>query len=76
MKEIYKEIQEQALMDPFVSEKAREWQPDVTCDDPSDVSPHSSKPWAIDKLNIALAPQGWQRLVKRRGEGSTKFAVV
>jgi hypothetical protein len=42
----------------------------------SDESPHSGKLWAIDKPNIALAPQGWERLVKIRGQGSTKFADV
>jgi hypothetical protein len=58
------EIREQALKDSFVCEKAREWKPDVTCNDPSDVSPDSGKLWAIDKPNIARAPQGWERLVK------------
>ena len=75
-KEKYGEIREQALEDPFVCEKAREWKPDVTCDDPSDVSQDSGKLWAIDKPNIPRAPQGWERLIKIRGEGSTKFADV
>ncbi|CAD6264738.1 unnamed protein product [Miscanthus lutarioriparius] len=75
-KEKYEEIREQALEDPFVCEKAREWKPDVTCDDPSDVSQDSGKLWAIDKPNIPRAPQGWERLIKIRGEGSTKFADV
>jgi hypothetical protein len=63
-KEKYEEIREQALKDPFVYKEACEWKPDVTCDDPSDESPHSGKLWAIDKPNIALDPQGWERLVK------------
>jgi hypothetical protein len=75
-KEKYEEIQEQALKDPFVCEKARKWKPDVPCDDPSYVSHDNGKLWAVDKPNIARAPQGSERLVKIRGEGSTKFAVV
>ena len=75
-KEKYEEIREQALQDPFVCEKAREWKPDVTCDGPSDVSQDSGKLWAIDKPNLPRAPQGWERLIKIRGEGSTKFSAV
>jgi len=75
-KEKYEEIREQALEDPFVCEKAREWKPDVTCDDPSDVSEDSGMLWAIDKPNIPRTPQEWERLIKIRGEGSTKFADV
>ncbi|RCV31860.1 hypothetical protein SETIT_6G211800v2 [Setaria italica] len=75
-KEKYEEIRERIREDPFVCEKAREWKPDVTCNDPSDVSQDGSKLWAIDKPDIAQAPQGWERLIKIRGEGSTKFADV
>ena len=75
-KEKYEEIRERIREDPFVCEKAREWKPDVTCNDPTDVSQDGSKLWAIDKPDIAQAPQGWERLIKIRGEGSTKFADV
>ncbi|CAM0147127.1 unnamed protein product [Urochloa decumbens] len=75
-KEKYEEIRERIREDPFVCEKAREWKPDVTCNDPSDVSQDGSKLWAIDKPDIAQAPQGWERSIKIRGEGSTKFADV
>ncbi|PAN36157.1 hypothetical protein PAHAL_6G266700 [Panicum hallii] len=75
-KEKYEEIRERIREDPFVCEKAREWKPDVTCNDPSDVSQDGSKLWAIDKPDIAQAPQGWERLIKIRGEGSTRFADV
>ncbi|OEL30115.1 Methyl-CpG-binding domain-containing protein 2 [Dichanthelium oligosanthes] len=75
-KEKYEEIRERIREDPFVCEKAREWKPDVTCNDPSDVSQDGSKLWAIDKPDIVQAPQGWERLIKIRGEGSTKFADV
>lgn len=75
-KEKYEEIRERIREDPFVCEKAREWKPDVTCNDPPDVSQDGSKLWAIDKPDIAQAPQGWERLIKIRGVGSTRFADV
>ncbi|CAO2207278.1 unnamed protein product [Urochloa humidicola] len=75
-KEKYEAIRERIREDPFVCEKAREWKPDVTCNDPPDVSQDGSKFWAIDKPDIAQAPRGWERLIKIRGEGSTKFADV
>ncbi|KAL1059731.1 hypothetical protein V6Z11_1Z011900 [Gossypium hirsutum] len=37
---------------------------------------HGSRLWAIDKPNIAQPPPGWQRLLRIRGEGSTKFADI
>jgi len=45
-----------------------------SCDDPADISQDGSRLWAIDKPNIAQPPPGWQRLLRIRGEGSTKFA--
>ncbi|CAO2202539.1 unnamed protein product [Urochloa humidicola] len=75
-KEKYEEIRERIREDPFVCEKASEWKPGVTCNDPSDVSQDGSKLWALDKPDIAQAPRGWERLIKIRGEGSTKFADV
>lgn len=73
-KEKYEEIREHILEQPFVCEKAREWRPDVSCDDPEDISQDGSRVWAIDKPSIAQPPAGWQRLLRIRGEGSTKFA--
>ncbi|KAL6661809.1 hypothetical protein ACP70R_001193 [Stipagrostis hirtigluma subsp. patula] len=75
-KEKYEEFRAQAEANPFVCEKALEWKPDVTCDDPSDLNPDGTRLWAIDKPNIAQAPPGWERLIKLRGEGSTRFADV
>lgn len=75
-KEKYEEIRERIKEDPFVCEKAHEWKPNVTCDDPPDISQDGSKLWAIDKPNIPRAPHGWERLIRIRGEGSTKFADV
>lgn len=75
-KEKYEEIREHILEQPFVCETAREWRPEVSCDDPADISQDGSRLWAIDKPNIAQPPPGWQRLLRIRGEGSTKFADV
>ncbi|KAI3951173.1 hypothetical protein MKW98_028577 [Papaver atlanticum] len=42
----------------------------------ADINQDGSRFWAIDKLNISQPPPGWQRLLRIRGEGSTKFADV
>ncbi|KAF8389479.1 hypothetical protein HHK36_026174 [Tetracentron sinense] len=75
-KEKYEEIRESILQHPFVCEAAREWRPEISCDDEADISQDGSRLWAIDKPNIAQPPPGWQRLLRIRGEGSTKFADV
>ncbi|XP_052200214.1 methyl-CpG-binding domain-containing protein 2-like [Diospyros lotus] len=75
-KEKYEEIREHILEQPFVCETAREWRPDVSCEDPTDISQDGSRLWAIDKPNIPRPPPGWQRLLRIRGEGGTKFADV
>uniref|UniRef100_A0ACD5YDR8 Uncharacterized protein n=1 Tax=Avena sativa TaxID=4498 RepID=A0ACD5YDR8_AVESA len=75
-KEKYEEIREHIIQDPFDCERAREWRPDVTCDDPEDISQDGSRLWAIDKPNIAQPPSGWERQIRIRGEGGTKFADV
>ncbi|KAL4317158.1 hypothetical protein AHAS_Ahas15G0357100 [Arachis hypogaea] len=75
-KEKYEEIREHLLEQPFICQKAREWRPDVSCDDPEDISQDGSRVWAIDKPNIAQPPAGWERLLRIRAEGSTKFADV
>ncbi|CAK9154962.1 unnamed protein product [Ilex paraguariensis] len=75
-KEKYEEIREHIIEQPFVCETAREWRPEISCDDPADIFQDGSRLWAIDKPNIAQPPPGWQRLLRIRGEGSTKFADV
>ncbi|OWM89247.1 methyl-CpG-binding domain-containing protein 2-like [Punica granatum] len=75
-KEKYEEIRERILQVPFFCETVREWRPDISCDDPEDISQDGSRLWAIDKPNIAQPPPGWQRLLRIRGEGGTKFADV
>lgn len=75
-KEKYEEIREHIIAQPFVCETAREWRPDISCDDPPDITQDGSRLWAIDKPNIAQPPPGWQRLLRIRGEGGSKFADV
>ncbi|CAJ1951634.1 unnamed protein product [Sphenostylis stenocarpa] len=75
-KEKYEEIRERILEQPFVCPIAREWRPDISCDDPEDISQDDSRIWAIDKPNIAQPPAGWERLLRIRAEGSSKFADI
>lgn len=74
--EKYEEIRESILQEPFYCENAIEWQPDASCSDPADISPERGGFWAIDKPNIPRSPPGWQRILKLRGEGGTRFADV
>ncbi|CAA2981011.1 methyl- -binding domain-containing 2 [Olea europaea subsp. europaea] len=69
----YEEIREHTEQ-TFLCAIAREWRSDVACDDPTDLMQDESRLWAIDKPNISQPPRGWERLLKIRGEGSTKFA--
>ena len=75
-KQKYEEIRERIIQEPFVCNRAREWRPNVTCNDPEDISQDGSRLWAIDKPNIAQPPPGWERQIRIRGEGGTKFADV
>lgn len=75
-KEQYEQIREHILERPFYCDTAKEWRPSVSCDDPADINQDGSRLWAIDRPNIAQPPPGWQRLLRIRGEGSTKFADV
>ena len=75
-KQKYEEIRENLLEDYFVCKKAQEWRPDVSCDDPADISPEGNRLWAIDKPNITRPPTGWERIIKIRGERSAHFADV
>jgi len=72
----YEEIRERIIQEPFVCKRACEWRPNVTCNDPEDISQDGSRLWAIDKPNIAQPPPGWERQIRIRGEGGTKFADV
>ncbi|XP_022842835.1 methyl-CpG-binding domain-containing protein 2-like [Olea europaea var. sylvestris] len=72
----YEEIREHIIERPFLCETAREWQPEISCNDQPDIAQDGSRLWAIDKPNIARPPPGWQRILRIRGERSTKFADV
>ncbi|AED93952.1 Methyl-CpG-binding domain-containing protein 2 [Arabidopsis thaliana] len=72
----YEEIREQLLENPFFCDTAREWKPDISCDVPADIYQDGTRLWAIDKPNISRPPAGWQRLLRIRGEGGTRFADV
>ncbi|ESQ44524.1 hypothetical protein EUTSA_v10003457mg [Eutrema salsugineum] len=72
----YEEIREQLLENPFFCEAACEWKPNMSCDVPEDISQDGTRLWAIDKPSIARPPTGWQRLLRIRGEGGTRFADV
>ncbi|EOA17108.1 hypothetical protein CARUB_v10005368mg [Capsella rubella] len=72
----YEEIREHLLENPFICETACEWKPNVSCDVPADIYQDGTRLWAIDKPNICRPPAGWQRLLRIRGEGGTRFADV
>ncbi|KAK6152154.1 hypothetical protein DH2020_014789 [Rehmannia glutinosa] len=59
-KEKYEEIREHITEQPFFCETGREWRPEISCDDPPDITQDGSRLWAIDKPNIAQPPLGWQ----------------
>lgn len=75
-KEKYEQIREHILESPFMCDQAREWRPDIKCEEPTDIMQDGSRLWAIDKPNIAQPPPGWVRELRIRGEGSSKFADV
>ncbi|KAL2896740.1 Methyl-CpG-binding domain-containing protein 2 [Bienertia sinuspersici] len=75
-KEKYEEIREHILEQPFSCDLAKEWRPDISCDIVGDIEQDDGRLWAIDKPNIAQPPPGWERELRIRGEGSSKFADV
>ncbi|XP_073153512.1 putative methyl-CpG-binding domain protein 12 [Henckelia pumila] len=77
-KEKYEEIRETIDEQPFTCDTARQWKPDVSCDKESDVQRDDDQNWlwAMDKPNIPRTPKGWQRIIRSRAEGGTKFADV
>ncbi|CAA2994157.1 methyl- -binding domain-containing 2-like [Olea europaea subsp. europaea] len=75
-KEKYEEIRERLAEQPFFCETAREWHLDLSCDDEPDVVRDGSWRWAIDKPSIPQCPPGWQRILRIRAKGGTKFADV
>ncbi|RXH78524.1 hypothetical protein DVH24_002042 [Malus domestica] len=75
-KEKYEDIREHILEVPFYYKTASEWWDFVSCDDPEDIVQDGSRLWAIDRPNIAQLPPRWQRLLRIKGEGSTRFVDV
>ncbi|CAI9785946.1 unnamed protein product [Fraxinus pennsylvanica] len=75
-KERYEKIREKILEQPFLCETAREWRPEITCDEEPDLVKDGSWRWAIDKPCIPQPPPGWQRILRIRAEGGTRFADV
>ncbi|CAO2817979.1 unnamed protein product [Amaranthus hypochondriacus] len=75
-KEKYEEIREHILEQPFSCDLAKEWRPEISCDVEGDIEQDNSRLWAIDTPNIAQPPPGWERELRIRGEGSSKFADV
>jgi hypothetical protein len=73
-KEHYERIRQSILETPFYCSSGRAWNPKASCDAPPELSDDSKYLWAIDKPNIPLAPEGWQRLLVIRGAGASKFA--
>lgn len=74
--EKYEVIREHITDQPFLCATTRQWDRDVSCDDPTDIEQDGTRIWAIDKPNIAKPPPGWKRLLRLRSEGSSKFADV
>ncbi|KAL8037381.1 hypothetical protein ABFS82_11G036200 [Erythranthe guttata] len=75
-KEKYEEIREKIEEHLFVCETAREWRPDVSCKDESDIKQDGTMRWAMDKPRIPQTPSGWQRILRIRAEGGTTFFDV
>lgn len=73
----YEEIRAKLGEQMFECERAREWRPLISCRHESDVNQDDSNlRWAMDKPNIPQTPPTWQRILRIRAEGGTKFADV
>ncbi|KAL3833850.1 hypothetical protein ACJIZ3_008586 [Penstemon smallii] len=76
-KEKYEEIRETFNETTFTCATAREWRPQVSCEDPTDVEDQDERYcWAKDKPNLPRTPLNWQRLLRLRTPGGSKFADV
>ncbi|KAL3833651.1 hypothetical protein ACJIZ3_008387 [Penstemon smallii] len=76
-KEKYEEIREKFNENFFTCAKVREWRPQVSCQDPTDIEEQDDKYiWAMDKPNIPRTCPGWQRLIRMRAPGGKRFADV
>lgn len=75
-KEKYEELRETISQQLFVCARACEWNRPLSCDDPEDMSQDENHVWALDKPEIPQPPPGWDRDVRIRAEGCSKFADV
>ncbi|KAK1611568.1 hypothetical protein QYE76_035241 [Lolium multiflorum] len=75
-KEKYEELRETISQQLFVCARACEWNRPLSCDDPEDMSQDENHLWALDKPEIPQPPPGWDRDVRIRAEGCSKFADV
>ncbi|KZV16447.1 methyl-CpG-binding domain-containing protein 2-like [Dorcoceras hygrometricum] len=76
-KDLYEDIRERIDEQPFTCDIARQWKPDISCQEESDVKRDDQTwIWAIDKPNIPRTPRGWQRIIRARAQGGSKFADV
>ncbi|KAI3472359.1 hypothetical protein Pfo_030940 [Paulownia fortunei] len=75
-KEKYEEIRARIGEQLFLCGTAREWRPDISCEDEADIKQDGNLLWAMDKPRIPQTPPGWQRILRIRAEGGTKFADV
>lgn len=75
-KEQYEKIRHFILEKPFFCSSTALWRPGASCNDPTEFSEDRNYLWAIDKPNIPLAPNGWERSLVIRGAGASKFADI
>ncbi|KAL6541171.1 Methyl-CpG binding domain [Orobanche minor] len=75
-KEKYEEIRAMMGEKLFSCETARDWRPEISCDDEADINESGNFCWAMDRPRIPQTPGGWQRILRVRAEGGTKFADV
>lgn len=73
-KEMFEEICENNSEQPFVCAGIREWHPDISCNEDTDLTEDGN--WAIEKQNIPRPPLGWERILKIRSSGGDRFADV
>ncbi|XP_031475603.1 methyl-CpG-binding domain-containing protein 2-like [Nymphaea colorata] len=66
-KRVYEDIRQAVLVDPFVCDKAKKWNPHVSCAVPDDIQPSEDMIWGIDDpIDAPEPPPGWERLLRIR----------
>eukprot|EP00897_Mesotaenium_endlicherianum_P000545 jgi/Mesen1/10491/ME000083S09997 len=74
--EQYEAIRAHLREHPFTCERARDWKPDVSCEDPPDMEQDGTYLWAMDRPDIPQPPPGWRRRIVVRGGTTSKFSDV